>query len=800
MRSKATLIVWAITEVMVGAAIAERTAGQGSDPGAAAGTGGPTASRPSQSEGTYVLSLTVTSTLPFPKVPMDPTIAFGDLIQKAGIRGFLDHSSIRIRDVTSEKWVPHAVERFDNGDTLKVEWVIQNPDHRQYEIHFATTAERTAPRPASYTPMIGVGDLLRYNAGVPRPVVPGYPSGLYDLTGDGLPDLVGVWNYGRRPGDRWDGVTVYPRVDGLDKLEFGDLFRAYEIPDERYSRADVGDFDRDGQPDIVFAPSRGGKMVLFRNSGRRHATRIPAFEASGGADRPSGSGWNVRVVDLDQDGFLDIVCGAGYPNAETGSRENTSFLKNTGARGWPPSFSDAGKLPIAGVLPAFFDVDGDGRIDAVSLVVDPGDPGLSGYNVAWQKNLGGFPPGFGEAQLLAEVNQAVWRPTDLAASNDGPQLGLIVQHHDWQKISFFTRSQDASGPPYLRFFATAGSLSAELQLSDQAWPYSCDWDGDGDWDLLVGGGYGWPRIVINEGTNERPAFSEARLIYSEGKPIRLLRNLILGKPDHWHNMGYPYPAYVDWDGDGLPDLMIPNETNRIFWYRNVGTKAKPEFGPQQLLAADGYLETPEKKAKSAQDALKAVYPKEEGQPFFWRTGAAFADFNGDGLMDLATHSGATRKLTLFTQFRDAGNGLQLRTDRPLKLTDGRQIDESVAGRSSGWTESFKAIDWNGDGLVDIVYSLAGKSGDTVYLLRNAGTRTDPIFVAPEPIRLFGEPINITAHGPNVSVGDLDGDGRPEVIGCTEWSVYAFYRGTALAMDKRPAHSFGTVRPVSGKAK
>ena len=39
-----------------------------------------------------------------------------------------------------------------------------------------------------------------------------------------------------------------------------------------------------------------------------------------------------------------------------------------------------------------------------------------------------------------------------------------------------------------------------LGLGDQAYPCACDWDSDGDLDLLVGGGYGWPRIVINDGT------------------------------------------------------------------------------------------------------------------------------------------------------------------------------------------------------------------------------------------------------------------------------------------------------------
>ena len=61
-------------------------------------------------------------------------------------------------------------------------------------------------------------------------------------------------------------------------------------------------------------------------------------------------------------------------------------------------------------------------------------------------------------------------------------------------------------------------------------------------------------MVINSGSNERPAWEEPELIYSEGQPIRVLRDEIL-RSNHWHNMGYPYPVFVDWDGDGRPDLL-----------------------------------------------------------------------------------------------------------------------------------------------------------------------------------------------------------------------------------------------------
>ena len=77
------------------------------------------------------------------------------------------------------------------------------------------------------------------------------------------------------------------------------------------------------------------------------------------------------------------------------------------------------------------------------------------------------------------------------------------------------------------------------------------------------------------------------------------------------------PVLADWDGDGLPDLILGlGERTRdgvwrsrgVYWCRNVGTKRAPEFGPPQLLVADNEL--------------------------MRTTGICVADWNGDGRPDL----------------------------------------------------------------------------------------------------------------------------------------------------------------------
>ena len=183
---------------------------------------------------TCALRLTVTSELPFPRVPLDPSIDFKSLIEQAGVRGVLDPNSIAVVNATTGDAVPFALtEDFAYGDHGRLEWVVVNPKHTTYEIRFKIVSRRAAVEPAKAVPLVGTGDLLRDNAGTPRPIVLPYLSRLVDLTGDGKADLVGCWNYAYRPGWPWDGIVCYPRVGNGEQLDFGDLLRVRFVVEQR---------------------------------------------------------------------------------------------------------------------------------------------------------------------------------------------------------------------------------------------------------------------------------------------------------------------------------------------------------------------------------------------------------------------------------------------------------------------------------------------------------------------------------------------------------------------------------------
>jgi len=752
--------------------------------------------------------LTVTSKLPPCNVPMDPAIDFGELIKQAGLPGVLDPNSIEVIDLKTGKPVPHAVtEDFAYGDKGRIEWVIKDPTHTEYEIRFRTVEKRPPLRPANYTPLIGTGDLLRYNAGVPRPFALPSAARLIDLTGDGKRDLVGCWSYAYRPGDPWDGIICYPRVGGADRFEFGDLVRVRYLDDRDSTAfhhftssshamsADFADLNGDGLIDVAFRPQFQDQYYFYLNSGERDDGGMPKFVAAGSVPVPKNVSkyyGSFRVVDVDGDGALDIVA-------------RSRFCRNTNPNGWPIRLADGVSVGV-GQHVCFYDVDRDGKLDAVDCIggnLRYGRPN----RVAWRRNLGTTPPSFGPAQVIEEIPMT-W-VTNIAAVNDGPRRGLLVAHGPDGSVAFYEQLPDANGKPKFKLFGRAMSGSAVICIGDQNAPYVCDWDADGDWDLLAGGGRGWPRILINEGTNERPRFAEAQRILADGKPIRILRNEILGAPFHGHNMGYLFPAYVDWDDDDLPDLMLPNETNRIFWYKNIGTRRTPKFGERRQVICDGYPDSPKLRAQSATRAKdpksnNGCYPYEKEQPFMWRTGAAFADFNGDGLTDMVTLGGTARearKAVLFTQYRDEGGTLRLKRDGFLKFADGKEIDDSFTGRRRTWTESFKSVDWDGDGLTDLLYSLAGshhmpKTSSSIYVLRNCGTKTAPKFEKPTALNCFGKPIRITNHGPHAAVADMDGDGKLDILCHLEWAVYPFYSHAALTMKTRPTYSLSRAA-VSG---
>jgi hypothetical protein len=176
-------------------------------------------------------------------------------------------------------------------------------------------------------------------------------------------------------------------------------------------------------------------------------------------------------------------------------------------------------------------------------------------------------------------------------------------------VFLFRRQPDQTFAAAEVFENSAGQVVMHRRLSvDRPYPrpynvtaLAYDWDDDGDADLLLGHTPLW--LVLNEGTAQEPSFDGGRLIECDGKPI-------LG--------GLASHQMVDWDGDGLDDLLAGN-VGSIVWYRNVGQRGNPKFESPRMLVPRITSSPGQERPAGRPGSLHAFY---------------VADFNADGRRDL----------------------------------------------------------------------------------------------------------------------------------------------------------------------
>jgi enediyne biosynthesis protein E4 len=118
----------------------------------------------------------------------------------------------------------------------------------------------------------------------------------------------------------------------------------------------IGDYDGDGRPDL-FVVSKAGSCKLFRNLGEwkfEDVTEKAGVGDKGDAARVWKQG--ATFVDIDNNGLLDIyVCRFGAPNLLYINQGDGTFKEEAEARGL--AVSDAS------VMAAFCDYDRDGKLD-----------------------------------------------------------------------------------------------------------------------------------------------------------------------------------------------------------------------------------------------------------------------------------------------------------------------------------------------------------------------------------------------------------------------------------------------------
>jgi enediyne biosynthesis protein E4 len=135
---------------------------------------------------------------------------------------------------------------------------------------------------------------------------------------------------------------------------------------------DFADYNNDGKPDIFINALSLQGYALFRNAG----DVLEDDSETSGVTRASlrFSGWGAKFVDLDNDGWKDLLVGQGHVMdtisidfPQISYRQKLLLLRNVQGR-----FADVSEsagtsfqTPLAARGVAFGDLDNDGRVDAV---------------------------------------------------------------------------------------------------------------------------------------------------------------------------------------------------------------------------------------------------------------------------------------------------------------------------------------------------------------------------------------------------------------------------------------------------
>ena len=141
---------------------------------------------------------------------------------------------------------------------------------------------------------------------------------------------------------------------------------------------DFADYNNDGWPDLVITDLANQRYALYQNNGDSTFS-YSSFTTGLARSTMLHSGWGVRFLDYDNDGWKDLLVAQGhdldtvelnYPNLHY--REPMLLLRNSGKEFVDVS-ADSGAIfrqSMLGRGMAIGDIDNDGRLDAVVTTND----------------------------------------------------------------------------------------------------------------------------------------------------------------------------------------------------------------------------------------------------------------------------------------------------------------------------------------------------------------------------------------------------------------------------------------------
>lgn len=454
------------------------------------------------------------------------------------------------------------------------------------------------------------------------------------------------------------------------------------------------DFDGDGDLDLVVncpdKPYNG--TYVFENAG---GGKLPVFKPG---RRISQGLQNVQVSYV-----------AGVPRVLSPGTEYPDFLKS--------GLEHGVKLPLkANIHPnkvranqwKYADFDGDGNLD---LIVGVGDWTEYGWDDAYDKTgrwtrgpLRGYvylvrntgstqEPKYAEPVKLQAGDVPVetfgWPCPNLADFDGDGDLDLLCGEF-LDQFNYFENVGTRTAPEYApsrRLTHDGQPIAMDLEMIV---PVAIDWDGDGDQDLVVGDEDGRVALVEHTGkvVDGLPQFLPPVYFQQEAEDVKC--------------GALATPVGVDWDGDGDFDVVCGNTSGHILFYENLSGAGvgQPRWAaPKPFRAGDAVLRIMAGPNGSIQGPCEAKWGY---------TTQTVADWDHDGLPDLVVNS-IWGKVVWYRNPGSRGT-LDLEAARPIEVEwpgvppkPGWTWWEPQGNElATQWRTTPIAIDWTGDGLIDLV--------------------------------------------------------------------------------------------------
>ncbi|MCR9199182.1 MAG: exo-alpha-sialidase [Planctomycetaceae bacterium] len=516
----------------------------------------------------------------------------------------------------------------------------------------------------------------------------------------------------------------------------------------------VGGEDRVLKPGFEFRRNKEGTFDFSRPQKIPAATNPHA--ATG--NRIRGNMW--RYVDYDGDGDHDLATGIGdwsdlswdHAYDRHGLWRNgplhgyVYIVRNDGSDKDPQYSQQPFRLTAGGGLvdvygwpcPNFADFDGDGDLDLLCGEF------LDGFT--YFQNVGDRrSPVYSDGVRLQtadgdqlRMNLQMITPTAIDWDGDGDS-DLIVGDEDG-RVAFIENTGELQNrvPVFAapRYFQQQADT---LKFGALATPFACDWDGDGDEDIVCGNTAGDIGVFFNEGPTESgPRWSAVRKLKVQTARGPAAFRVMAGPSGSIQGpceakWGYTTLSVCDWDRDGDPDVVYNSIHGRLGLLLNDGgvmTDQVWDSGRAELPPAWFWNQTPRT------DTLTQ-----------WRTTPLCLDFDGDETLDLVMLD----QQGYLTLRRSCGAAERLFVDADLQPI---RLNAGTCGRSG--RVKLAVVDWDRDGRADV---LVNSENATWY--RNVKTTPAGEYVLQKVGNLARR--NVAGHTSSPAVADFDRDGKPDLL-------------------------------------